>query len=933
MNPEHQFYVISNTHWDREWRFPFERTRAMLTELFDNLLELFEKHANFKVFHLDAHTIPLEDYLEVKPEKRPLLEKHVRDGRLLIGPWYTLPDGCSVSGEALVRNLLRGRQQAREFGRRMNVGYTPNGFGQPGQLPQLYAGFGIDSVLFYRGVDRANWTQEFIWEGPDGTRALAFRFGMYARYNFFFLVYRPTVHNMKAFECVYRWEQRGLPFHVCRDRSYEPYYLLQFKPHFEAAKILPGLEELVKVDAAGTTVPLVAAMMGCDSTAPDEVEGNIVDEANRQLGAPRVTHASLEQYVADVKRVIDPARLTLAKGEMRHTLQGGGQTYLHYDIYGTRVYLRQQGCASEASLEQVAEPAAAVAMMLGEEYPAGLLNLAWKLKLQNDAHDSIGGCAMDRVHEDVMNRFARLDDISEEVARMSLARLVPHINTQALPADATLLLLFNPLPAPRRGVLAAAVDFPREPETRGVDLREVDGTPVAAQATGRELSRPTVQKPNDIPSPYFATRHRLHLDAGEIPALGYKLLVARPLAAEPAPAVGASSLVTGPRSLENEHLRVTVRGNGTWDLLDKATGKTYRGLGLLEDNGEVGDPWLRISPDQDTVFTSAGCRATVTVLENGPLCARLQIDLKLRLPAGVTPDRKARSAERTSLAVRTVLILRKGARLLDCETTCDNRVRDHRLRLGFPTRLRATHACAHMQFDVVRRQIAIPKVEGWIEPPTGLEPNKWFVDVSNGRHGLAVIDQGITQYEVTEDARQAIVFTLMRCFQMRNSFQKIDYPDQPGTQCQGPARWRYAIYPHAGDYEAGGVLEAAAQWHVATVVAQMGTVEGGTLPTTASFLEITPAGPLVFSGIKPAEGTSVADLAAGRGDLIVRFWNAAEHAVTGTLRTRAPILRAAETRLDETELRQLAVDAGNGLTLTDIGPKKVVTVRLSLGKP
>ena len=45
--------------------------------------------------------------------------------------------------------------------------------GQPGQLPQLYAGFGIDSVLFYRGVDRKNWTQEFIWEGPDGTQALA----------------------------------------------------------------------------------------------------------------------------------------------------------------------------------------------------------------------------------------------------------------------------------------------------------------------------------------------------------------------------------------------------------------------------------------------------------------------------------------------------------------------------------------------------------------------------------------------------------------------------------------------------------------------------------------------------------------------------------------------------------------------------------------
>ena len=57
MNPKTEFHVISNTHWDREWRFPFERTRAMLVEMMDRLLDLLDRCEGFKYFHLDSHTI------------------------------------------------------------------------------------------------------------------------------------------------------------------------------------------------------------------------------------------------------------------------------------------------------------------------------------------------------------------------------------------------------------------------------------------------------------------------------------------------------------------------------------------------------------------------------------------------------------------------------------------------------------------------------------------------------------------------------------------------------------------------------------------------------------------------------------------------------------------------------------------------------------
>jgi len=931
MKPGNEFHVISNTHWDREWRFPFERTRAMLVEMMDRLLDLLDTCEGFRFFHLDAHTVCLEDYLEVRPERRDDLARHVSSGRLLVGPWYTLPDACSCSGEALVRNLLRGHRQAAEFGRVMKVGYTPNGFGQPSQLPQLYAGFGIDTIMFYRGVPRHEVKSEFIWEGADGTRAMAFRFGKYARYNFFFLVYRPVVHNRKAFECEYKWEEGSLPFRLDRPLSYEPYYLLDFTPQFDAERITPGLEEMLECDADTMTTPIVIAMQGCDSTAPDDMEIRIIDEANRRLGQEKVFHGSLEDVVAKI-RELAPADLQVARGEMRSTLHSGGQTDLYPAIYGCRVYLRQANAVSEGLLENRAEPAAAMAWLLGEEYPTGLLRLAWKLLLQNHAHDSIGGCAMDRVHEDVMNRFARCDDISHEVARMSLAKLVRHIDTSDQPDDAVLLLAVNTLPHPREETISAAVDLPVAGAADEIEILTLDGNRLPHQVDWSEQLHPTVQKPNDIPSPFHCVRHHVHFMAPQLPAMGWRAFVVRP---------ATTRRRTFPRisrranELENEHLKVVVNKDGTFDLTHLATGRTYAGLHHFESEGETGDPWNRMTPDIDETFTSRGGRARITRLDNGPLAASIEILITMKLPEGVLPDRSRRSAKLVDYPIRTVITLRRGSRLLDIRTTVDNVVKDHRLRLMLPTNLAAEYSWGHMPFDVVKRPVHVPSGEGWLEPPTGCHPQKWFVDLSDGTAGLAFINQGITQYEVLETGERTIAVTFFRCFAMRNSVQNIDYPDQPGSQCQGRHEFRYALLPHRGDYDTGGVMAEAARWNVPPIICQIGTGAGvarppegargmqgavaSPLPPQCSLLEVTPAD-LAFSGIKPSED--------GTG-LLLRLYNPTERSIPGEIITRAPVAAAWETRLDETPLRDLPVQDGNRIKLGNTGPKRVVTVKMT----
>ena len=64
-----QCHFISNTHWDREWRYSMQRTRYMLVYMMDMLLDIFGKEPDFKYFHLDSQTVPITDYLEIRPEK------------------------------------------------------------------------------------------------------------------------------------------------------------------------------------------------------------------------------------------------------------------------------------------------------------------------------------------------------------------------------------------------------------------------------------------------------------------------------------------------------------------------------------------------------------------------------------------------------------------------------------------------------------------------------------------------------------------------------------------------------------------------------------------------------------------------------------------------------------------------------------------------
>ena len=128
-----KIHVISNTHWDREHRHGFQETNVMLVELFDELIDIMENDPEYRHFTLDGHSIMIEDYLEVKPHMKDRLTALIKSGRILAGPWYTLLDCNTATGESIVRNLMKGLQYTQGFGGAMKGGYSIFSVGQIAQ--------------------------------------------------------------------------------------------------------------------------------------------------------------------------------------------------------------------------------------------------------------------------------------------------------------------------------------------------------------------------------------------------------------------------------------------------------------------------------------------------------------------------------------------------------------------------------------------------------------------------------------------------------------------------------------------------------------------------------------------------------------------------------------------------------------------------------
>lgn len=913
-------YVVSLTHWDREWRFPFEKTRMLLVEMMDGLLDLLDRDPEYPCFHLDGQTILLEDYCEVRPQNADRIRKFVQAGRLKIGPWLVLPEENQMSGESLVRNFLWGERLGRKYGGTMKEGYTPTSWGQVSQMPQIFRGFGIDSIIFYRGIsaDQAP-GHYYIWQGPDGSKLLGVRLGDFARVAFFHYVDRPVVFNRKLGAEYHSWEQGGKPFRLCGSGSSAPYEFYQPPMGWHPQNIAQAFEELEHKDLGQWETPFALAMECDDSTGPFMLTPRIVKEAARLVtNGKQIRYGDLSEFMAMAREHLDLDKLTVLTGEMRHPQRAGVFTDIYAEVQACRIPTKYANHRAEFALQHTAEPLATLAWLLGEDYPQFALDRANYMLLQNHAHDSIGGCGRDEVDDDVQFRFKTVQTLCSTITEKAARQIAGRIGTaQAQPED-ILLIVFNTQPRPQSCVVRAEIDIAKDRNVRGFTVHGLDGRELPAQIIGRSDFLAVFNHPQEVPCRIKSDRWDFYFHAPDVPAMGYKVFKVTPAKGE---LRHTGTLRTGSASMANEFLNIHVNPNGSVDVISRETGATLRNQNSFDDRGEVGDYWVGAFPMRDRIVSSLGGSATLSVIEDGPLSCAIQVDLIMDLPVRATQDIAQRERETRPVAIRTVYRLVRGERILRIRTTIANTVEDHLLRALFPTGVATDTAWAQTPFDVVPRAIPLPDTRNWREPYRPVQPHLNFVDLSDGKAGIAILNAGLPQYEAIDDPQRTVALTLLRAHRAWNSVRLAHFPDQSGTQLQGTHTFEYAILPHQGDWVQGCVQQEAQQFNVPPLVGAAGAGEGN-LPTSKSFIEVHGAG-LAVDAVKKGEWDD---------SLIIRLSNStaadvAGEVVLGLEAAAGKTVRVEAVNLMETEVRQ-SLQCLNGRIAVSVKAKEILTLRL-----
>lgn len=905
-------HVVSNTHWDREWTTTFQENRLMLADYLEQLMNLFDTNADYKYFHLDSQTIPLEDFASVKPEAAERLKKYIKKGRLFVGPWYTLPEMNLLDGESIVRNLVAGHKVAQEYGGVMKVGYTPTSNGQISQLPQIYDGFGIDSMLFYRGINADVAKKEFYWKGADGTTSLVVQFpdGRAVFWGFGAL---PVFYNMWPFEpesWKYRWSRPGTPFRMDNEQQYT---IIEMPDLYNQESVEPALTETRKWEIKDVTTRHLVYLDGMDQSPPYRNIPRLIKDANRIFKGDKMVHDSLPATMSAIKKEVK--NLKTLSGEMRFTNKSGrkGFCYLHPGILSTRMYLKQQNRISEYKLFRWAEPIASVAWLLGFEYPGTFLEQGLKMLLANHAHDDICGCSIDKVHKDMMYRFSEVSTLADAITRTSLQKIVPLIDTSSYPEQSILINLFNSQAFDRKETVKIAVDLPQESEIKDFLFEDSAGNTVDFQPVSHEDL--DIAVPHDGSTRRFPACRVHGFLSASVPSMGYETLR---LVEKRTPKKG-TPVASSPTTLENKFFKIKIHPNGSFDVYNKKTRQTFKELHVFEDNGERGNAWIIHAPANDTVISSRTSTAKIKLLANGPISAQVRIQIPMRLPKGLTADFENRTSATKNTVITSILTLGAESKSIRLETSLDNQVESHRLRVLFPTDIATDYSLAEMPFDITKRSIKLPEdKEKWVDTPSPNFPQVNFACAVNGSRGLAILNEGLTDYEVRDDKRRTFALTLLRTFFQGSLWSTSRWPDE-GYQCKGLHTFRYAIMPFSRDPIEGGVVQEAYAHNVPLRVVQTRPLKGK-YPMRASFVRLD-SNQVVISSMKQSENGS---------ELVIRVSNLGTKTVRTRLETAWPIKTARLTNMNEETIRKMKA-AKNAVDL-ELKGKKVVTVAIKLDK-
>ena len=895
-------HVVPHSHWDREWYFTTSRSKVYLMKDLKDVLDTLESNPDFKYFMVDAQGSLLDDYIKWMPQDKDRITKLVKEKKLVIGPWYTQTDQLVISGESIVRNMYYGMKRCETFGGYMNVGYVPDSFGQSGNMPQIYKEFGIEDTLFWRGVsdDMVNHT-DYNWRGDDGSVVFTTQipFGYYIGGNI-----PEDPKQSEEFwqkECFEKAGGRSATKHI------------YFPNGFDQAPIRTNLSEIIK-------------------------ERNEKDPENEYV------ISCIEDYIKDVKS--ENPELEEVSGE----LVIAKHMRIHKSIFSSRSDLKVMNTQIQNYVTNVMEPLLTLSYNLGNDYPHEAVGEIWKLLFENAAHDSIGSCISDTANEDVYVRYKQARDIA-----VNLVELHSRLIATSVKNDAEMTFtLINTLPQKRNDTVVVKTYIPGgnfailDEKGNKVDYTVIESRDLTDYVLSQTIKLDPSRK-FYVPSKVLEAT--IAIKTSDVPAFGYVQYTLDTKG-------NSAKNLEKKNTLENEFYAINVEEDGSLTITDKENNVTYKNQGVLVENGDDGDSFNYSPPRKDLEVFSNKSECSVEV-SGSDIYDQAVIKFNMVVPKDL--EERAEGKVSVNLPITMTVALRKDSKVIDFNVHVDNKGLSHRLCVLFDSQIVSSFNYADEQFGSIKRpnyyekemKLYMASAENktekktgvqelanwandqstWQEPPISIEPTQSYVSLTDGKQGIAVIPQGVREYEVLDD--HMIRLTLFRTYGFMGKENLIYRPgrasgeriiETPAAQLLKEMDFAFGFTTYASDINEANVDTLAKAYNTNIEVYTYAEFLNGRLIFSQREIEGTKESryslfetenKLVVSAMKKAEDND---------GYIIRLFNGKNHEnISDTIKFNFDVKEAYYTNLREEKTEDIKVE-NNTINVKELSHCKFVTI-------
>ncbi len=348
-----QVIAYLHTHWDREWYREFEIFRLRLLRVFDNVLDMLAKN-RIPCFYFDGQVSALEDYLAMRPEKEELVISLIRHKKLFIGPFYCLVDEFLTDQTCFRKNLEIGIKTAQKYGCTDFIGYLADTFGHSQNIVDILRDYGVDKCFVWRGV--GDFPSEFSWCGMD------------------------TVNLVRGY--------------------FNDVFSLKTSIEKKAEILKTTLDKIAEKSGDILLLPIGADHLGVETDITDQiiaVNELLKDDYVIKLGSPF-------DYIKKVEN-------RFKSFEWNDELRDNSKTFTLQGCFSSRLDLKRENVECTYLLDLASR---FVQQQKSIEYD-NVLEHAYKMLLQNQAHDGICGCSTNDVHAENLIRYKKIKQIANTI--------------------------------------------------------------------------------------------------------------------------------------------------------------------------------------------------------------------------------------------------------------------------------------------------------------------------------------------------------------------------------------------------------------------------------------------------------------------------------------------------------------------------------------